>query len=59
MKWKRLIPSSPIVLFTTDGFVEALTPCKGHERLDTLDFAGEDDGSVETDAVEVGLLLDI
>lgn len=56
---KKLTPNSLIVLFTTDGFVDALTPCKGHERLDTLDFAGEDDGSVETDAVEVGLLLDV
>ena len=56
---QKLIPSSLTVLFTTDGFVDALTLCKGHERLDTLDFAGEDDGSVETDAVEVGLLLDV
>ena len=56
---EKLIPCLLTVLFTTDGFVDALTPCKGHERLDTLDFAGEDDGSVETDAVEVGLLLDV
>ena len=41
-------------LFTTDGFVEALTALRGNQRLDALDFTGEDLDFA--DAVEVGFL---
>ena len=41
-------------LFTTDGFVEVLTALRGNQRLDALDFTGEDLDFA--DAVEVGFL---
>lgn len=44
------------ILFTTDGFVEALTLFKAGERLDALDFTGEDDGAAETDTIEMEFL---
>ena len=44
------------ILFTTDGFVDTLTSLSMDERLDALDFTGEDDGSVEADGMEVGFL---
>ena len=41
-------------LFTTDGFVEALTALRGNQRLDALDFTGDDLDL--TDGIEVGFL---
>ena len=41
-------------LFTTDGFAEALTALTGTQRLDALDFTGEDHDF--TDAIEVSFL---
>ncbi|KAL8792171.1 MAG: hypothetical protein Q9195_005267 [Heterodermia aff. obscurata] len=41
-------------LFTTDGFVQALTALKGNQRLDALDFIGEDLDFA--DGIEVGFL---
>ena len=49
-------PRTLKVLFTTDGFVDALTSFKGDERLDALDFTGEEDGAADADAIEVGFL---
>ena len=41
------------VLFTTDGFTEVLTSLKVDERLDALDFAGEDRAGPEADGIEM------
>lgn len=41
-------------LFTTDGFVEALTALRGNQRLDALDFT--DENLDFADAIEVGFL---
>ena len=42
------------ILFTTDGFVEALTLLRGNQRLDALDFTAEDLDFA--DGIEVGFL---
>ncbi|KAL8687494.1 MAG: hypothetical protein Q9218_006350 [Villophora microphyllina] len=44
------------ILLTTDGIVESLMSLRGDERLDVLDFTGEEDGSVEVDGMELGFL---
>ena len=44
------------LLVTTDGMVDALTSLRMDERLDALDFTGEDDGSAEADGTEIGFL---
>ncbi|KAL8734031.1 MAG: hypothetical protein Q9166_001792 [cf. Caloplaca sp. 2 TL-2023] len=52
----RSISRTVKVLLTTDGIVEALMSLRLDERLDVLDFTGEDDGSVEVDGMELGFL---
>ena len=42
------------ILFTTDGFTDALVEMKGKERMNHMDFAGEDD---EGDGVLVKLTI--
>lgn len=44
------------ILLTTDGMVEALLSLRMDEKLDVLDFTGEEDGSVEVDGMEVDFL---
>ena len=42
------------ILFTTDGFTDALVELKGKERMNHMDFAGEDD---EADGVLLKLTM--
>ena len=49
-------PRTIKILFTTDGLVEALTSLELDEKLDALDFANEDDGSVDVDGMDVSFL---
>lgn len=42
------------ILFTTDGFTDALVELKGKERINHMDFAGEDD---EADGVLLKLTM--
>ena len=46
------------VLYTTDGFVDALGKLDDDERMSVLDFECEEAGPGEFDAVDVGLLTE-
>lgn len=44
------------VLITTDGFADVLTSLEGDERLDAMDFEGEEGQGAEADGMEVSFL---